>query len=85
MKVMSILKYVFPTVGIALLIGAVMTYQSTNRFLDAAVSAEGTVIDLLENRSNDSLSYNPVVQFSGRIAERSSLRLPWAPTHRPIQ
>ncbi len=70
MKVLSILKYVFSTVGIAMLIGAVMTYKSTSTFLAEALSEQGTVIALAEERSSDSMSYSPVVQFVGRDGQR---------------
>lgn len=70
MKALSILKYVFSTVGIAMLIGAAMTYKSTSNFLAEALSAQGTVIALAEKQSSDSMSYSPVVQFVDRDGQR---------------
>ncbi|WP_341522091.1 DUF3592 domain-containing protein [Pseudomonas sp. G.S.17] len=63
MKIFSIIKYVFTASGVAMLLGAVMAYNSSTAFLENAVSVEGTVIDLDSQRSQDSITFKPVVQF----------------------
>lgn len=66
MKAMNIIKYVFAVAGICLLLGASFAYRSTSTFLAASVTAEGTVVDLIPSRRDDSITYRPVVQFSTR-------------------
>lgn len=63
MKVPSILKYVFSIVGVALFVGTLMSYKSTSDFLEEAVSVQGTVVALAKKRSEDSVTYRPVVEF----------------------
>ncbi|NMY30709.1 DUF3592 domain-containing protein [Pseudomonas sp. WS 5412] len=63
MKVLSVFKYVFSIVGVALLISALFVYKNTSDFLLNAVSAQGTIIDLVQSRSSESVSYHPVVKF----------------------
>lgn len=65
----SIIKYVFSVIGIAMLVGASLLYNNTSDFLTRAVAAQGQVVDLVLSRSSDSTSYYPVVVFrdaSGR-------------------
>lgn len=65
----SIIKYVFSVIGIAMLVGASLLYNNTSDFLTRAVVAQGQVVDLVLSRSSDSASYYPVVVFrdaSGR-------------------
>ncbi|WP_250461756.1 DUF3592 domain-containing protein [Microbulbifer litoralis] len=63
MKVLTVLKYVQMAIGVGLLLGAFITYKNTQNFLDDALTAEGVVVDLVESRSRDSLTYRPVVRF----------------------
>jgi hypothetical protein len=47
-------------------------YNSNTAFLERAITTEGTVVDLVVNRSSDSRSYSPVVEFvsqEGRLVE----------------
>lgn len=72
MKIVSILKYLFTVIGLVLLVGAFVLYSNTRDFLSKAVSAEGTVTQLV--RSGD--SYRPVVEFKtqeGSLVEFASL------------
>lgn len=63
MKVLSVFKYLFSIVGVMLLIGAIFVYKNTSDFLLDAVSAQGTIIDLVQSRNSESVSYHPVVKF----------------------
>lgn len=75
MKAIAILKYVFALVGLAMLVAALVWYQNTRAFMAAAVRTQGTVIDLIAVRSDDSTTYRPVVRFEdseGRTVEFSS-------------
>ncbi|MGF7116402.1 hypothetical protein QF017_005927 [Pseudomonas laurylsulfatiphila] len=70
MKVISVLKFGFSLVGIALLAGAMMLYKNTNNFLDNAVSETGTVVDLVKVRGDNSITYKPVVEFTARDGQK---------------
>jgi hypothetical protein len=75
MKVFSVIKYVFTSVGIVLLAGAAYSYEHTRSFLAEAVQTDGTVIALEPVRGNDSTTYRPRVRFEdadGRTVEVSS-------------
>jgi len=63
MKTISILKYTFTLVGIAMLAGAFYSYSSTQQFLAEAMTSNGKVVELIRSRSSDSVTYRPVVQF----------------------
>lgn len=69
MKSLVILKYACFIVGIALLAGSVLLFQNTRVFIAEASQAEGTVVDLAESRSEDSISYRPVVRFTTENAQ----------------
>lgn len=69
MKAMNIIKYTFTVAGICLLLGASFAYRSTSTFLAESMTAEGTVVDLVPRRSNDSITYRPVVQFTSQSGE----------------
>jgi hypothetical protein len=72
MKVIATVKYVFTLVGVGMLVGAFLTYRSTNSFLEEAAKAEGTVVELVQSRSSNSTTYKPTVQFTdqnGRAIE----------------
>ncbi|WP_018915928.1 DUF3592 domain-containing protein [Vreelandella zhanjiangensis] len=66
MRVIAIVKYLTLIVGLGLLIAAFYLYQSSSSFLDGAVTTEGTVIELVRSRSEDSITYRPVVQFTSQ-------------------
>lgn len=75
MKTLNIIKYVFSIIGLGMLVGAYFLYSNTTSFLEQAVTAEGTVVELVRSRSSDSVSYYPVVVFedaSGRHVEFQS-------------
>lgn len=75
MRTVSITKYVFTVIGLAMVAGACFMYSNTQDFLSKAVSTEGTVTQLILSRSNDSTTYRPVVEFktqNGRIVEFTS-------------
>ncbi|MGI9334629.1 MAG: DUF3592 domain-containing protein [Gammaproteobacteria bacterium] len=77
MKALTVIKYLFSAIGLALLVGAFYWYKSTQDFLANAIVAEGTVLELIRSRSSDSSSYTyaPVVQFrteSGSLHEFTS-------------
>lgn len=75
MKTISVLKYTFTAIGLAMLIGAFLLYSNTQDFLKTAVTANGTVVALVPSRSGDSVTYAPVVQFqdkTGRLIEVKS-------------
>lgn len=75
MKALSIIKTVFTLAGIAMLVGAYFLFQNTQYFLKDALTAEGTVIELVRVRSSDSTTYKPVVTFktqSGSMIEFAS-------------
>ncbi|MFK8332309.1 DUF3592 domain-containing protein [Pseudomonas sp. BJa5] len=63
MKVLSVIKYVFSTIGVLSLLGAAAAYKSSSDFLDEAVPASGKVVALVKSRSSDSVSFYPVIQF----------------------
>ncbi len=65
--VVKIVRYVFGVVGAGLLVGALFAVQNTRSFVGEAVSAQGTVVDLVQSRSSsdsgDRYTYAPVVRF----------------------
>ncbi len=75
MNVVSIIKYVFTLVGLAMLAGAFYFYKDTTSFLETATRTEGIVIELVRTRSDGSDMYKPVVQFveqNGKAIEFTS-------------
>lgn len=75
MKIIAITKYLFTLIGLAMLIGAFFAFTSTRDFLDTAVETQGTVIELIRERSSDSTTYRPVVEFKtkqGQVIEFAS-------------
>lgn len=71
MKAISIVKYGFLTVGIAMLLGAGVAYKNVDAFVQGALTAEGTVVYLVKNKDSDSVVYKPVVQFTGQNGEQA--------------
>lgn len=78
MNAAAIAKYTFLAIGAAMLIGSAALVAHTRGFVASALRAEGTVIDILPNRSGNSASvtYSPVIEFrtaAGKLVEvRSS-------------
>jgi hypothetical protein len=70
MKTVSVVKYAFTAVGVAMLLGAAFWYQSTRSFIATAIDAEGTVIELQPVRSTDSTTYRPIVRFEDQRGQR---------------
>lgn len=66
MRALGFAKYLALILGLVLMVIAYMLFQSASAFLDKAVSAEGTVTELVRSRSDDSISYRPVVEFTAQ-------------------
>lgn len=66
MKALSIIKYVFATIGLGLLIGAIYLYLDKQSFLKTANVAPGLVVELRASRSDNSTTYSPVVSFTAK-------------------
>lgn len=64
MKHIFVLAFLLP--GIGMLAATLFTYKNTNTFLKEAIRAEGTVIELIQSRSDDSMAYYPVVVFASQ-------------------
>jgi hypothetical protein len=70
MNVVTIFKYLFTTIGIAMLMGTYYISESTISFISEAVKTEGTVVRLDDswagssNFSQHSRIYRPVVRFT---------------------
>ncbi|AWK06744.1 DUF3592 domain-containing protein [Flavobacterium crocinum] len=69
MKGFSIFKLVFSIVGAGLLAGAVYSYSSKKAFLEKAEKAQGTVIEMIARRSDNSTTYCPVVNFKTKAGQ----------------
>jgi hypothetical protein len=69
MNVVSLIKYAFTLVGIAMLTGAFYAYKSTKTFLQTATKTEGTVVELIRSRSDGSDTFKPVVHFVDQKGE----------------
>jgi len=69
LSVLTIIKYLFTVIGLALFVGAAFAFLHTKNFLEDALTADGTVIELVRSRSssknssNNSYIYTPVVEF----------------------
>jgi hypothetical protein len=86
------LFYLFGLIGVGLLAGSFYAYQHTASFIDAALTAEGEVIDLARSTSSGSGSssggstYAPVVLFTaanGESYEFTSSASSNPPSYRP--
>ncbi|NTW69756.1 MAG: DUF3592 domain-containing protein [Chlorobiaceae bacterium] len=72
MKVLTIIKYLFTVLGIAMLLGTLYINESTRSFMSQAIKTEGTVVRLAESWSggstvsHNSSIYRPVVRFRDR-------------------
>ena len=70
-NIIKIIKYVFAVIGIVLLMAGAMTYNSTRNFIAGASEAQGKVVDLVLERTDNRNSsrskssvYKPVVVFT---------------------
>lgn len=75
MKTVSIIKYVFTVIGLAMFVGAFFMYSNTQNFLSEAIVTKGSVTQLIRSRSSDSTTYRPVVEFktqNDRVVEFTS-------------
>ena len=70
MRAYNIVKYVFSFVGLGMLVAAFFWYSSSSDFSEKGVSTQGTVIDLVVNRSSDSRTYSPVVVFQNEAGKQ---------------
>ncbi|QDH79612.1 DUF3592 domain-containing protein [Echinicola soli] len=66
MGTIKIISVVFATIGMALLVVAFMSYQSTNDWLDEAMKTDGTVIAFQSSYSDGTTLYRPVIQFEDK-------------------
>ena len=66
MNVLSIIKYLFTGIGLAMLVGVFYINEDTRSFLSEATKTEGTVVHLILSYSNNSRTYHPVVRFTDR-------------------
>ena len=67
---MSAIKYIFGLIGLGMLVGAFFLFTNTQNFLKTATTSNGTVIDLQQSRSSDSITYAPVVEFQTKDGSR---------------
>lgn len=68
MKIIKIIRNVFALIGLAMLMGAFFIYQHSQQFVQKAIKAEGTVIELVESFSNNSSSKNTSRTYAPKIA-----------------
>jgi hypothetical protein len=68
MKMLTIIKYVFASMGIGMLIGAAVIWTNTRSFLAHAVRAEGTVVALQPRYSSNTSSSGATPSDSNRSA-----------------
>lgn len=65
MKILVVIKYVFSIIGLAMLAGGFMFYQSTSQFLSESHAVQGRIVDHEARRSDGGTVYKSVVEFSG--------------------
>ena len=65
MKKLRVLIYIFLGIGGLMLLGALLLWNNTRRFIANADTAQGKVVELIEVRDTDdgSISYKPVVTY----------------------
>ncbi len=66
MKILKIIKYIFASIGLCMLIGAFLLYKNTSDFVSTATVAIGEVVDFETHRSDNSTMYSPVVVFQAK-------------------
>jgi hypothetical protein len=67
MKVPRFLGVLFTLIGTGLLVGGLVLFLSTRRFVASAATATGVVVDLVQRDSEDTddgPTYRPVVEFT---------------------
>ena len=64
MKVLSIIKYLFTFLGLAMLAGTYYINEDTRSFLAKTTKTEGTVVNLILSYSDNSRTYHPLVRFT---------------------
>ena len=64
MRTVAIVKYTFAAVGLLMIVIAVAWYANVRAFVAKAAVAQGTVVDLLPVRSDNSTTWKPVVRFT---------------------
>lgn len=64
MLAIKLLRILFILVGAGLLALAAVLFQHSRAFEANAVATEGVVVELVESRSDDSITYRPVVTFT---------------------
>jgi hypothetical protein len=64
MKTMRLISWLFPAIGVLMLVGAFFLWNSTRQFVARAVTTQGTVVDLAEKHDSDGVTYSPVVRFT---------------------
>ncbi|MFH6968050.1 DUF3592 domain-containing protein [Flavobacterium sp. FlaQc-28] len=70
MKTIAIIKYVFLTIGALMLAGAFYFYQDRQTFLKKAETVQGTVVELISKRSDNSTTYAPLVSFTTKAGNK---------------
>ncbi len=70
MKTIAIIKYVFLTIGALMLAGAFYFYQDRQTFLKKAEIVQGTVVELISKRSDNSTTYAPLVSFTTKAGNK---------------
>ena len=69
---MKKIKYIFLIIGTLLLVGAYYLYKNTAEFIESATTAEGIVVEMIKERSDNSYMYKPRVEFkteTGKVVE----------------
>jgi hypothetical protein len=64
MKTMRIISWVSAIVGALLLLGALLLWNGSRRFVAGARTVQGAVVELIESRDSDGTTYKPVVRFT---------------------
>jgi hypothetical protein len=64
MKTLRLISWLFPLIGGLLLVGALLLWNNTRQFVASAYTAQGKVVELIEKRDSDGVTYSPVVRFT---------------------
>lgn len=72
MKTISIIKFAFVTIGLIFIALALYLYQDKQVFLKKAEITQGIVIQLLSSRSENSITYHPVIVFVTKTGNKIS-------------
>ncbi|MEN2402185.1 DUF3592 domain-containing protein [Flavobacterium sp. MC2016-06] len=63
-KKITLVSYIFGLIGLVFFSGSLYSYLDQQAFLKRAEKVQGTVIELIVNRSNNSTTFTPVVFFT---------------------